>query len=188
MSLFMRSLLYSWFLCFITSFFALSNSAIAQSPATPPSELDRLQYFEGSWRCQQPAAPQEPTGVFIWTVQRDLNDFWYLGNAKEIELLEEREPINSREFLGYDAVSQELLRYVVVGNGNSFNFTATDWQEGILVWEGAVIDGGKLRALKEEIVRENKDRFTATYFVLDEAGEWQPVVDETCDRIEAESP
>ena len=115
---------WSYISCCVMGFLALGNNAIAQSTAAQPSsELDRLQYFEGTWRCQQPAASQDPTGVFIWKVTRDLNDFWYVGEAQEIELSDERKPINSREFLGYDPVAQELLRYVVVGNGNSFNFT-----------------------------------------------------------------
>ncbi|VEP18238.1 conserved exported hypothetical protein [Hyella patelloides LEGE 07179] len=175
-------------LCLAMGILAINHSAIANTeesePSQPPPELERLEYFEGTWRCQQPAAPETPVGVFIWTVQLDLNDFWYVGNAEEIEFPDEREPINSREFLGYDAVSQKLFRFVVVGNGNSLNFTALDWQDETLVWEGAVVEGGNARPLRQEIIQDDEDKFTATYFVTDNTGEWQPAVNETCERVE----
>lgn len=41
----------------------VNYSAIA-TESQPPLELNRLEYFEGNWRCQQPAAPAEPSGVF----------------------------------------------------------------------------------------------------------------------------
>ena len=155
----------------------------AMAQAESPPELNRLEYFSGKWRCQQPAAPETPSGIFVWTVKKDLNDFWYLGNAKETQSPDNGKPIDSREFLGYDAASQKLVRSVVVGNGNFFNLTATDWQDGILIWEGAVIDKGESIPLRQEIIRDSQDKFTATYFIPDDNGNWQPVVDETCDRL-----
>ncbi|MGK7950599.1 MAG: hypothetical protein AB4368_17915 [Xenococcaceae cyanobacterium] len=149
----------------------------------PPSELTRLEYFEGTWRCQQPAAPASPLGVFTWTVQKDLNGFWYLGNAEETQSPDEGKPINSREFLGYNTASKKLVRSAIVGNGNSFNLTASDWQDGKLIWSGTVVDRGQSIPLREEIIQNSPNRFTATYFIADEEGNWKPVVDETCDRI-----
>lgn len=151
----------------------------------PPSELDRLQYFEGRWRCQQPAAPAKASGVFTWTVSRDLNGFWYLGNAEESKSPVDGQSVNSKEFLGYNTAFNQLIRSVVVGNGNSFNLTASDWQEGKLIWMGTVIDQGESIPLRQEIIQDSPERFTATYFITDEEGNWKPVVDETCDRINA---
>lgn len=74
---------------------AIATPAISQ----PAAELEPLQYFEGIWRCQQPAAPASPSGIFVWKVRRDLNDFWYVGNAEETLSPNDGEPINSREFL-----------------------------------------------------------------------------------------
>ena len=164
----------------------INSFAIAEtdSLSQPPPELELLDYFEGTWRCQQPAPPEKPVAVFTWTVEKDLNDFWYVGNAEEIELPNKREPINSREFLGYDTVSKKLFRFVIVGNGNSFNFTASDWKDKKLVWEGAVIDDGTIQPLRQEIIRDSKDKFTATYFMLDGGEKWQPVVKEMCERLE----
>ena len=165
--------------------FTINCRAIAQTeskPSQPPPELSRLEYFEGTWQCQQPAAPASPAGVFDWTVRRDLNVFWYLGNAEETQSPDDGQLINSREFLGHNAASQELVRSVVVGNGNSYNLTASDWQDNKLVWEGNIIRMGESTPLRQEIIRDSQNKFTATYFVPDEAGEWQPVVDETCDR------
>lgn len=161
-----------------------STIAIAQTSTQTPPELDRLQYFEGTWRCQQPAAPALPSNTFIWTVKRDLNNFWYLGNAEETQSLENGEPINSREFLGYDIAAKKLVRSVVVGNGNFFNMTGSDWQDNKLVLSGTVVDKEKGQSipLRQEIVRDGNDRFTATYFIPDDEGNWQPVVDETCAR------
>ena len=96
----------------------ISYSAVAQPKESkisqPPPELSFLGYFEGTWRCQQPAASDSPSGIFTWTVRRDLNGFWYLGNAEAIKSPNEGKLINSREFLGYDAASQKLVRSVVV--------------------------------------------------------------------------
>lgn len=171
-------------LCLAISISNLDRDAVAQTESPPP-ELERLSYFSGEWRCQQPAAPETPSGIFVWTVQRDLNNFWYLGNAKETRSPNDGEPINSREFLGYDVASEKLVRSVVVGNGNSFNLTATDWQDDTLIWEGTVIDKGVSTPLRQEIIRDSPNKFTATYFIPDDNGNWQPVVDENCDRIQA---
>ncbi|MDJ0635940.1 MAG: hypothetical protein QNJ34_22330 [Xenococcaceae cyanobacterium MO_188.B29] len=78
------------------------NQARSQNvqQSQPPSELNRLKYFEGTWRYQQPAAPASPVGIFTWTVKRDLNDFWYVGNAEEIQSPDAGNPIivNSNKF------------------------------------------------------------------------------------------
>ena len=168
-------------------FSAIAIVAISPVASTqPPPELSRLEYFQGKWRCQQPAAPASPSSMFTWTVKQDLNDFWYLGNAQETQSPNDGEPVNSREFLGYDIASKKLVRSVVVGNGNSFNMTALDWQDGKLIWSGTVVDterGGSI-PLRQEIIQDSQDRFTATYFIPDENDSWQSVVDETCDRLE----
>ena len=160
-------------------------SAQQSAQVQPPAELERLEYFEGTWRCQQPAAPENPVGVFTWTVQKDLNNFWYLGNAEETRSSNNSKPINSREFLGYDIAAKKLVRSTVVGNGNSFNMTASDWQNNKLIWSGTVVDKekGESIPLRQEIIQDSRDRFTATYFITDESGNWMPVVNETCDRI-----
>ena len=167
-------------------FSAIGIVAIATTASTQPSpELSRLKFFQGTWRCQQPAAPASPSSMFTWTVKQDLNDFWYLGNAQETQSPNDGKPVNSREFLGYDIASRKLVRSVVVGNGNSFNLTASNWEDGKLIWSGTVVDrqkGGSI-PLRQEIIRDSQDKFTATYFVPDEKDNWQPVVDETCNRL-----
>lgn len=167
-----------------TSIIAIATTVKSVKPQVPP-ELDRLEYFQGTWRCQQPALPASPSSIFTWTVKRDLNNFWYLGNAEETQSADDSQPINSREFLGYNIASQKLFRSVVVGNGNFFNLTASNWRDNKLVWSGTVVDQDKGESipLREEIVRDSQDRFTATYFIADEKDNWKPVVDETCDRI-----
>ena len=142
---------------------SIGSVAIATTSvrSQPSPEIERLQYFEGTWRCQQPAAPASQKSVFVWTVRRDLNDFWYLGNAEETKSLNDGKPINSREFLGYDIAAKKLVRSVVVGNGNSFNMTASNWQDNKLIWSGTVVDREKEQSisLQQEIIRDNKDRF-----------------------------
>ena len=147
-----------------------------------PLELDRLEYFEGTWSCRQPAASTKPTGMFTWTVRQDLNQFWYLGSAEQVTTSDNNQPINSREFMGYDAASKQLIRSVVVGNGNSYSLTADNWQDGKLVWSGNIITKGQSTPLREEIIQDSQDKFTATYFVPNQQGKWTRVVDETCDR------
>ena len=158
---------------------ATTSSAIALAQSQPPAELERLKYFEGSWRCQQPADSSKPTGAFTWNVTRSLNDFWYLGNAESVS---NEQPINTREFIGYDTASEKLVRSVVVGNGNFYNLTADDWSDDKLVWSGKITMKGVARALRQEIVRDSQNEFTVIYFIADENDNWQPIVDEACIR------
>ena len=164
----------------------INYRAMAQAESElsqPPPELSRLEYFQGTWRCQQPAKPETPASMFTWTVRRDLNGFWYMGNAEETQSPTNSQPINSQEFLGYNTASKKLVRSVVVGNGNSFNLTALNWQDNKLIWSGTVVDKGQSTPLREEIIKDSPDKFTATYFIPDEEGNWKPVVNETCDRF-----
>ena len=164
----------------------VANLAVARAESQPPSELERLDYFAGTWSCTQPADSDEPSDKFTWKVERGLNDFWYLGNAQQDIVPEDGKPINSQEFLGYDVAQQKLVRSVVVGNGNSYNLSADDWQDDKLVWQGAIVMNGKSTPLKEEIVRDSRDKFYATYFVPGKEDNWIPVVNESCDRISSE--
>ena len=162
-----------------TIILTIINLPIARAESQPPVELDRLKYFEGTWRCQQPADNSDPSGEFTWNVEKGLNDFWYLGNAEQP--VSDGQPINSREFLGYNTASEELVRSVVVGNGNSYNMTASDWSDDKLIWSGEITINGASQPLRQEIVRDSQNQFTATYFVSGEE-DWTPVVDETCIR------
>lgn len=165
----------------------INNGAIAQETESkqpqPPEELKRLEYFQGTWQCQQPAAPAPASGLFTWTVKRGLNNFWYVGNAQETKSSNNAKLINSQEFLGYNGASKKLIRSVVVGDGNSYNMTASDWQNGKLVWEGILFRMGESKPLRQEIIQNSQNKFTATYFIPDKANRWKPAVNETCDRV-----
>lgn len=148
----------------------------------PPVELDRLKYFQGNWLCRQPANNTDPSGEFIWNVNLGLNNFWYLGTVIQTQPKEDSQPINSREFLGYDVVAKKLIRSVVVGNGSSYQLTADDWQNNQLVWTGSIIREGKLSPIRQVTIQDSPDKFTTTYFFPSDSNSWIPVVDETCDR------
>lgn len=158
------------------------SSTIAQAASQPPAALKRLEYFAGTWLCRQPADSNDPSGEFIWNVELGLNGFWYLGNAEQTEIQGNPQPINSQEFLGYDLTAGQLIRSVVVGNGNSYNMTADDWSNNKLVWSGTLVREGKPTPLRQEIIQDSPDKFTATYSVPGGESNWIPVVDETCDR------
>ena len=160
----------------------LSQAQPASQPQIP-SELKRLEYFQGTWNCQQPADSTEASGKFTWTVNQDLNQFWYVANAKQTLAPTNGFPINSREFMGYDAASRKLIRSVIVSNGNSYNLTAQDWQDNKLTWSGIIVRQGKATLLRQEIVKNSPNRFVATYFFPNESKEWIPIVNESCDRI-----
>ncbi|MEO1466928.1 MAG: DUF1579 family protein [Cyanobacteria bacterium J06633_1] len=167
---------------FLTAWTTSSQTSV-QAESAPPPELERLEYFKGVWSCSQPADSDDPSAKFTWKVEQGLNNFWYLGNAQQDLVPDNGQPINSQEFLGYDAAQQKLVRSVVVGNGNSHSLLADDWQEDKLTWQGAIVMNGRSSPLKEEIVKDSPDRFIATYFVPGEDGGWQPVVNESCDRL-----
>ncbi len=173
--------------CLALTLLSINYSAIAQETEStqlqPPKELERLEYFQGTWRCQQPAAPAPANSIFIWNVKRGLNNFWYVGNAQETKSPNNAKPINSQEFLGYNAAPKKLIRSVVVGDGNSYNMTASDWKDGKLIWQGILFRMGQSTPLRQEIIRNNQNKFTATYFIPDEANRWKPAVNETCNRI-----
>ncbi|NEO56963.1 MAG: hypothetical protein F6K54_30145 [Okeania sp. SIO3B5] len=85
--------------------------------------------------------------------------------------------------MGENTASKKLVRSVVVGNGNSYNLTASNWQDGKLIWEGTIVRMGNSTPLRQEIIQNNQDKFTATYFIPDDEGNWKSVVNETCERI-----
>lgn len=161
----------------------LSQARSASSKPQIPAQLERLEYFEGTWNCQQPADSTKASGKFTWTVNQDLNQFWYIANAKQTLAPTDGLPINSREFMGYDAASKQLIRSVVVSNGNSYNLTAQDWQDNKLTWSGVIIRKGEASLLRQEIVKSSPNRFVATYFFPNKSKEWIPVVNESCDRL-----
>lgn len=172
----------------VLTVYCLNNSAIAQERESkqpqPPKELERLKYFQGIWRCQQPAAPALPSTVFIWTVRKDLNNFWYVGKAQETKSMNNTKLINAQEFIGYNGASKKLIRSVVVGDGNSYNITASDWKDGKLVWQGILFRMAKSTSLRQEVIQNSQNKFTATYFTPDDANQWKPAVSETCNSVQ----
>jgi hypothetical protein len=164
-------------------FFLFPKAKTAQLPRLP-SELDRLAYFEGIWTCKQPGElPTDRAIILTWTVERDLNDFWYLGYAEEMRSPTNPKPVNAREFLGYNADLQHLVRFVAVGNGNFLKMTSWGWESEQFVWEGSLVKMGESIPIRQIIIKESDDRFAATYFIRNEANDgWQRVIRETCDR------
>ncbi|NEZ56514.1 hypothetical protein [Adonisia turfae] len=164
------------------------SQTVEQAPSSPDSqltsELDEIVYFEGNWRCQQPPSSLSSESIALnWQVERDLNDSWYVGYAEEVATITNPDPTSSREFLGYDAVSEHLVRVSVASNGNLLNLTSSGWQDEQLIWEGTVTTRNELISLRQIITRENENTFAATYFVLDTvSNEWQAAVSETCER------
>lgn len=164
---------------------AISIPARVQGESLPPAELDSLEYFEGNWSCRQPADNNDPSGAFNWNVELGLNDFWYLGGIEQINPPKDKPSIKSREFLGYDVVANKLTRSVVLGDGSSYNMTASDWENNQLVWTGSLIRKGELSPLRQIMAQDSPDKFTTTYLVLGDSDNWIPIVDETCDRTKS---
>ena len=51
------------------------------------------------------------------------------------------------------------------------------------IWEGTLVRMGQSMPIRETIVKENDDRFAATYFLRNDTDrDWQPVIYETCER------
>ncbi len=162
-----------------------SVNAEQLSPSFPVRpELEQLSYFQGTWRCEQPgeSSSAEPVAL-IWTVKRDLNNFWYVGYGNEMTSATNRNPVNSREFLGYDANANRFVRLVVVGNGNSLNLSSPGWQGKRFVWDGTLIQRGESIPIREVITKEGNQQFVAIYFVRNKANnDWKPVINEVCER------
>ncbi len=173
--------------CFITVSPAFSQTVEEEPPSSTSqfiSELDEIAYFEGTWRCEQPPSLLSSESTALnWQVERDLNGSWYVGYAEEVATATNPEPVNSREFLGYDAIAEHFIRVSAVSNGNLLNLTSSGWQGEQLIWEGTVTTRSELISLRQMITRENENTFTATYFVLNAvSNEWQAVISETCER------
>ncbi|MEO0826928.1 MAG: hypothetical protein AAFW84_29840 [Cyanobacteria bacterium J06635_15] len=173
----------------VTSLPAFTRGVQAEQIPQVPPELDQLAYFEGTWRCEQPADSLAFESVALtWLVERDLNNFWYVGYAEEMTSISNPNPVNSREFLGYDAAARHFVRMAAVGNGNLLNLTSSGWQGEQLIWEGTVTVEDQAIFLRQIITQESENQFSATYFILDDVShEWQPVVNETCER-QAQAP
>ena len=173
--------------CFIRVSPAFSQT-IEEEPSSLDSqlisELDEIAYFEGTWRCEQPLSSVSSELIVLnWQVERDLNASWYVGYAEEVATTTNPEPTSSREFLGYDAVSEHFVRVSAVSNGNLLNLTSSGWQGEQLTWEGTVTTRNELISLRQIVTREGENTFTATYFILDSiSNDWQAAVSETCER------
>lgn len=63
--------------------------------------------------------------------------------------------------------------------------TATDWKDGKLIWEGILFRMGTSTPLRQEIVQNSPDKFTATYFITDKANRWKAAINETCNRLKS---
>ncbi|MEM7726567.1 MAG: hypothetical protein AAF208_09365 [Cyanobacteria bacterium P01_A01_bin.45] len=61
--------------------------------------------------------------------------------------------------------------------------TASDWKDKKLVWEGTLVRMEKSTPLRQEMIQNSQNKFTATYFISDYAGKCKPIVNEICDRI-----
>jgi hypothetical protein len=161
---------------------ALPPIPLAQALNVPP-ELEQLVYFQGVWRCEQPLEETSESVALTWKVERDLNNFWFIGYAEEMPSATNSQPVSSRDFLGYDTAAKRFIRSVVVSNGNLLNLTSSGWRGDQFVWEGSVVRMGRSIPIREVITKESANRFAATYFVLNNAEDgWQSVINETCRR------
>lgn len=164
---------------------------IAQSQekqaSQPPPELNQLQYFQGTWRCDgKPIDPSSslPPIELSWNVKRDLDNFWYIGQAEQKRSPVNPNPIKSREFLGYDAASKNFIRLIVASGGDLLNFRSPGWQARTLIWEGTLVTRGQKIPLRETITQKNENEFSATYYDFSQAeGQWKPQSEEICKKL-----
>ncbi|MCC0178363.1 hypothetical protein I4641_15380 [Waterburya agarophytonicola K14] len=64
----------------------------------------------------------------------------------------------------------------------SYSLVAEDWQDDKLIWSGTIVRKAQTTPLRTEIVKDSPDKFTATYFIPNETGEFIPLVNESCLR------
>ncbi|SRR5579883_589833 len=173
--------------CLAASAIVLTLSLLPAQAVEPPApelpkpdpQLEQLQYFQGKWSCavkpvNTPAnRSAEP---FTWEVKRELNNFWFLGQASTKQAV-----AITHDTLGYNTLSKRFGRTILTGDGQFINLLSDGWSGEIWVWEGSVVRGTQRNGLRETIAKKGDRVFEATYEQADLAKkDWQPVLKETC--------
>ncbi|XGV96768.1 MAG: hypothetical protein ACAF41_29095 [Leptolyngbya sp. BL-A-14] len=172
-------------ICLIASAIVLALLAIPTHAAEPPAlpkpdpQLEQLQYFQGKWSCAvKPvnAPANRSAELFTWEVKRELNNFWFLGQA-----VTKQSVAITHDTLGYNTLSKRFGRTILTGDGQFINLLSDGWSGETWVWEGSVVRGTQRNGLRETIAKKGDRVFEATYEQADLAKkDWQPVLKETC--------
>ena len=154
---------------------AIVPPSLAQPAATPSLYLEDLTYFEGTWSCQIKDV------TYDWTIERTLNDFWFEGGAVSTNEATAGNVLTS-EFMGHDASTGALFRFILTAEGNYFGLESNGWRDGELFWEGEMVRPDRILPLEGTLTQISEDQFTSVYFAQLNGADWVPVQSERCDR------
>jgi len=170
------------FICLAVALGSAASSAASQTRSVSDTDLA---YFIGEWEgtvhFPQDSVVNHAPPRFVWTVSIILDDHWLEGT---VDIEGER---FTKEFLGVDPATGELLRFVVVADGSTLRFRSHGWDQDTLIWLGSMNQDGVAFELREDIQRKGDDAFDAVFFRRVD-GEWQRMQSEMLKRKQERGP
>jgi hypothetical protein len=149
----------------------------ASPPALPrpATELGQLQFFAGSWSCQD--QDHRPSQV---RVGLDLDGFWYSVRVEVPPTPEAPRGLRAQLYWGYDPALKQFVETGVDTLGGFGTEMSPGWQGDRMVWTGDLLALGERTEIRETFYR----RATVLQHTVETRlkGAWSVVTDETCRR------
>lgn len=160
-------------------------STYAVTLPRPNRDLDQLKYFQGTWRCVgQPSASGNRAVELSWTVEPDLEAFWYIARVKQQQPRAKALALETREFLGYNMADNRFVRIIASSQGELLDLSSPGWRADELVWEGTVSTKGRKLSIRETIKRISDQAFAATWWQQNiKSKQWDVIGQEACQKV-----
>jgi hypothetical protein len=164
---------------------AAGAAATPPGPPKPPTELDQLKYFEGSWRCdgKVPAGPMGPEHGYKSTfkVKKDLDGFWYSADYEQKKSKDNPTPIKARGFFSYDTASKKYVFGGFDNAGGMVNETSTGWEGDKMVASGEGTGMGQKIGFRETFTKKG-DKEMTWMGELRMGKDWMVIGSDTCKK------
>lgn len=151
-----------------------------ESPAAD-TRLDELNFFAHAWQCESEMPVPGRKTPYQWSVLRDLNDFWFVGQAMTSE-----PNIFERETLGYNTVIGKFGRTIIGNDGKFANFLSDGWIQNTLQWKGQVVNMAAKTTQKHWIIitKTSDSQFKELEYVLSptDSSRWLIASEKSCKR------
>ena len=141
----------------------------------PAPELGQLQFFAGSWSCQD--QDHRPSQV---RVSLDLDGFWYSVRVEMPASPEAPRGLRAQIYWGYDPALRQFVETGVDTLGGFGTEMSPGWQGDRMVWTGDLLAMGERTEIRETFYR----RATVLQHTVESQvkGQWSVVTDEICRR------
>jgi hypothetical protein len=169
---------------------ALASIAGAQpaAPPGPPAELDKLDYFAGTWHCTgkafaNPMGPEHATTATVHA-DREVGGRWLHARYDEDKTAANPTPYHVGVYMGYDAGKKQFVQGCVDVFGGYCTQTSSGWSGDELVFEGAVSGSpdGKPAVGRDSFTNKGADHFVHTGAMQGADKSWVKTDQESCHK------